>query len=138
MKFLNKLERKFGRYAISNLTLYIIGTYILGYLLRIFAGNILSYFLLDPAMILKGQVWRFVTWLLIPPGELDILTILMLYFYYSLGNTLERTWGTFRYNFYIFGGIITTIIGAFVLHIICIMVYGKANVVGTEKHRVQS
>lgn len=124
MKLLNKLERKLGKYAISNLTLYIIGTYILGYLMQIFAGNILSYLLLDPAMILKGQVWRLVTWLLIPPGSLDIFTILMLYVYYSFGNTLERTWGTFRYNFYIFGGIFTTIIGAFVLHGICILIYG--------------
>lgn len=124
MSFLNKLERKFGRYAISNLTLYIIGTYVIGYLMEIFAGNILSYLLLDPAMILKGQVWRLVTWLLIPPESLGVFTIIMLYFYYSLGNTLERTWGTFRYNFYIFGGIVTTIVGAFVLYGACVLIYG--------------
>ena len=115
MKLLNKLERKFGRHAISNLTLYIIGTYILGYLLQFFAGNLIAYFYLDPYLILHGQVWRLVTWLLVPPWGFSILILITLWFYYSIGTTLERTWGSFRYNVYIFGGIIETIIGAFVL-----------------------
>lgn len=124
MNFLNKLERKFGRYAISNLTLYIIGTYILGFLIRIIAPNVLSYLLLDPYAILHGQVWRLVSWLLIPPQELGLFTIIMLWCYYSLGSTLERTWGTFRYNVYIFGGIIATILGAFVLYIFSVIMKG--------------
>lgn len=124
MKFLNKLERKCGRFAISNLTMYIIGTYILGYLLELFAGNILNYLLLDPYAILHGQVWRLISWLLVPPESFDILTIIMLYFYYSIGSTLERSWGTFRYNVYIFGGILMTIIGAFVLYGVSALIYG--------------
>ena len=96
MKFLNKLERKFGRYAISRLTMYIIATYILGYVLEFTAGNLTQYLYLDPYYILHGQVWRLVSWLLVPPESLDIFTIIMLYFYYSIGTTLESTWGTFR------------------------------------------
>ena len=49
MKFLNKLERKFGRYAISRLTMYIIATYILGYVLEFTAGNLTQYLYLDPS-----------------------------------------------------------------------------------------
>ncbi len=118
MKLINKMERKFGKYAISNLTMYIVITYVVGYLLLYLAPNMLSYFLLEPALILRGQVWRIVSWLLIPPGSLDIFTIIMLFFYYSIGTTLERTWGAFRYNLYIFGGIILTVIGAFILYFI--------------------
>ena len=124
MKFLNKMERKFGRYAIRNLTMFIIGTYIIGYLLEIFAPRLVAYFFLNPYLILHGQVWRLVSWLLVPPEGLNIFTIIMLLFYYSIGNTLERTWGTFRYNVYIFGGIIATIVGAFVLYGISILAYG--------------
>lgn len=124
MNFLNKLERKFGRYAISNLTLYIIVTYVIGYLMYFFAGNLIQFFYLDPYAILHGQVWRLVSWLLVPPDSFDIFTIIMLWFYYSIGTTLERSWGTFRYNFYIFGGIIATIVGAFVLYGISSIVYG--------------
>ncbi|MGI6006461.1 MAG: hypothetical protein ACOX8E_03090 [Ruminococcus sp.] len=118
MRLINKLERKFGRYAIQNLTMYIIITYVVGYLLTFLAPNVLIYCYLEPALILRGQVWRIVSWLLIPPGSLDIFTVIMLFFYYSIGSTLERTWGAFRYNLYIFGGIILSIIGAFLLYII--------------------
>ena len=116
MKFLNKMERKFGRYAIHNLSIYIIGTYIVGYVLGMFMPKLLSYLTLEPAMILKGQVWRLFTWILIPPELLSIFTIIMLVLYYSLGTALERTWGAFRYNVYIFMGIISSIIGAFILY----------------------
>ncbi|MBS6195374.1 MAG: hypothetical protein KH828_07315 [Clostridiales bacterium] len=118
MNFLNKLERKFGRFAVSNLTLYIIITYAAGYILMTLAPQMVMYLTLEPAQILRGQVWRLVSWLLIPPGKLDIFTILMLFFYYSVGNTLERTWGTFRYNVYIFSGILLSIVGAFALYFI--------------------
>ena len=37
MNFLNKMERKFGRYAIHNLSAYIIALYVAGYLLYFFA-----------------------------------------------------------------------------------------------------
>ena len=102
MNFLDKMERKFGRYAISNLSIYIIITYAAGYLLTALAPNVVSYLVLEPALILRGQIWRLVTWLLIPPGSLDLFTIITLMFYYSIGSSLERTWGAFRYNVYIF------------------------------------
>jgi hypothetical protein len=51
----------------------------------------------------------------VPPSSFDFFTLLMLYFYYSLGTTLERTWGTYRYNVYIFSGVLFTVLGAFLL-----------------------
>lgn len=121
MNFLNKMERKFGRYAIHNLTKYMIGCYAIGYIL-LYAGNlfgfsITGYLTLSPYHILHGQIWRIVSWLLIPPPTSNIVFVLiMLLFYYSLGETLERTWGAFRYNVYILGGVLFTVIGAFLLY----------------------
>lgn len=121
MNFLNKMERKFGRYAIHNLTKYMIGCYAIGYIL-LYAGNlfgfsITGYLTLSPYHILHGQIWRIVSWLLIPPPTSSIVFVLiMLLFYYSLGETLERTWGAFRYNVYILGGVLFTVIGAFLLY----------------------
>ena len=116
MKFLNKMERKFGRYAVRNLSAYIIAFYVAGYLMEVFTPDIFNYLTLEPYYILHGQVWRVVTWLLVPPSSLDLFTIIMLFFYYSVGNTLERTWGSFRYNVYIFGGVLAMIVGAFILY----------------------
>ena len=61
MNFLNKMERKFGRYAIHNLSAYIIALYVAGYLLYFFApASIFSYLTLEPYYILHGQIWRLV------------------------------------------------------------------------------
>lgn len=118
-KLLDKLENKIGKHAISNLSLYIIIAYILGYVLS-FTGN-LEVFALNPYKILHGQVWRILTWIVVPPSRFDFFTIIMLYFYYQLGTTLERTWGAFRYNLYIFSGLLFTILGAFILYAIVIV-----------------
>lgn len=117
------MERKYGRYAIRNLSAYIIALYAAGYLMELLSPNILGWLTLEPAYILRGQVWRLVSWILIPPDSLDIFTIIMLYFYYSVGNTLEKTWGAFRYNLYIFSGVLFTVIGAFILYGILRMQY---------------
>jgi hypothetical protein len=113
---MNELERKFGRYAVNNLTIYIIGLYIVGYILQIFSSRtgLTSYITLDPYLILHGQIWRLVSWVLIPPGAASIWLFITLYLYYFIGTTMERTIGTFRYNVFIFGGILFIIISAFI------------------------
>ena len=116
MKFLNKLERKFGRYAISNLPAIIIALYAAGYLIYLFMPELLSYLTLSPGLILKGQVWRLVSWILVPPGSPDLFTVVMLYCYFSFGRTMEYSWGAFRFNVYILSGILFTILGAFLLY----------------------
>lgn len=118
MNWLNKLERKFGRYAIHNLTLYLIGGYIIGFGVYMFVPNLLNLLTLEPAYILHGQIWRVISWVLIPPSGNIFTTVIMMLFYYSLGTALERTWGAFRYNVYIFSGILFTVIGAFLLYLI--------------------
>lgn len=124
MNFLNKMERKWGRYAIRNLSGVIIAMYVIGYVLDVFAPSVFQWLTLEPYYILHGQVWRLLTWVLIPPSDLDLFTIIMLFFYYSIGNSLEQTWGRFRYNAYIFSGILSTVIGAFALYAILYVVMG--------------
>lgn len=110
---MSKFEKKFGKYAIPNLTLWLLGCYILGYVIELLAPNLVYYITLDPYRILHGQVWRLVTWILIPPSSFDIFTIIMLLFYYNIGTALERTWGTYRYNVYLFTGMLLTVVASF-------------------------
>ena len=116
---MSKWEKKFGKYAISNLTLILIMCYVAGYVLTLFAPAAMDYLRLDTYAILRGQVWRLITWLIVPPSSFDIFTIIMLFFYWSLGTQLERVWGVWRYNVYIFSGILLTIVGAF----LCMGIY---------------
>ncbi len=115
-KFLFKMERKFGRYAVPNLTTMIIICYVIGYVVSFIAPEITQYITINPYYILHGQVWRLISWVLIPPGALSIWTLFILLFYYSIGRSLESVWGDFRYNVFVFSGIIFTILGAFLIY----------------------
>ena len=113
---MSSFERKFGKYEVKNLSFVLILFYAVGYLLQMINPMMLVYLMLDPYEILHGQVWRLVTWIMIPPPSGNIFfTLIMLYFYCSIGTTLERTWGTYRYNVYLFQGMLFTILGSFLL-----------------------
>ena len=120
MGWLSKMERKYGKYAISNITLYLIICYAFGYVIQLINPGFLAYLTLDPYQICRGQIWRVVTWIVIPPSGLDFFTLIMLYFYYSIGTSVERAWGTFRYNVYLISGMLFTVVGALVFYLICI------------------
>ncbi len=116
---------KFGKYALPNLSLYLIICYGIGYILEMLGGGLIYYMTLNPYLILHGQVWRLFTWILVPPSSGNIfLTLLMLYFYYSIGTTLERTWGAYRYNVYLFSGMLFTVLGSFLLMGLCELLGG--------------
>ena len=116
MNIISKIEKKFGRYSIRNLTLYLIIGYGIGYLLFMFQPKILFMLTLDPAAVMHGLF----TWIITPPVfGVDIFTIIMLIFYYSLGSLLERTIGTFLYNLYMFSSMLFTMIGIMLAHIFC-------------------
>lgn len=126
---LDKMERKMGRFAVKHLTNYLIGGYIIGYFLYFGASytslDILSYAQLEPYFIIHNfQIWRLISWVIMPPRENIIFAIIMMIFYWQLGTQLERTMGTFRYSVYIFGGILFTIIGAFLLYGIYFAIHG--------------
>lgn len=119
MKWFNKLERKYGRYAISNLMYYIIILYAIGFVINTFIPGLYDNFLsLNPHMILRGQVWRLVTFIISPPDSSIIFIIFSLYLYYMIGASLERTWGAFRFNVYFFMGVILHIIASFVIYFV--------------------
>ncbi|MCM1192581.1 MAG: rhomboid family intramembrane serine protease [Butyrivibrio sp.] len=126
MDDMSKWERKFGKYAIPNLTYILIGCYVAGYLLEWLAPSVLGYLILDPYAILHGQIWRLVTWIISPPSSFDFFTLIMLMFYLSLGTTLERVWGTWQYNVYIFTGILLTVLAGFVCMGVFYLIYGES------------
>ncbi|HJC39262.1 MAG TPA: rhomboid family intramembrane serine protease [Candidatus Mediterraneibacter faecigallinarum] len=124
MNWLDKLERKLGRYAIPNLTVYLLAGYVIGFAVMNFMPGLLNWLTLEPGLILRGQLWRIISWVLIPPSSSLISLIFLVLLYYSLGSALERTWGTFRYNVYIFSGILFTVVAAFLLYGALYLIYG--------------
>lgn len=118
------MERKFGRYAIPNLMKYICFLYVIGLFVNLAAPQVYLYYLsLNPARILRGEVWRLVTFLIQSPNDNILFFVFTLYLYYMLGQTLENHWGAFRFNVYYFSGVIFTIIGSFIAYFVTGQVY---------------
>lgn len=123
---MSNFERKFGKYAIKNISLMLIMCYAVGYLINWVNPAFLLYLTLNPYAILHGQIWRVATWIIVPPDTSNMFFVLiMLYFYYSLGTSLENTWGTYRYNVYLLSGMLFTVIGSFLLMGYCYLFQGN-------------
>jgi Zn finger protein HypA/HybF involved in hydrogenase expression len=117
MSLLDKLERALSRFAIPNVTLYlVIGQVFV--LLGAIADRIdLRHFVLVPALVMDGQWWRIFSFLLMPPpasGTLGLVFVAFAwYLFYLMGNSLEATWGTLRYNLFLLLGVALTVGAAF-------------------------
>jgi hypothetical protein len=121
---MNKLERRFGKYAIHNLMYYIIILYGIGTVLDLVAPGVYENFLsLNAAAILHGQIWRIATFLIQGPGGNILFAIIALYMYYMIGTNLENQWGAFRFNMYFFVGVLGHVLAAFIAYAITGMSY---------------
>ena len=119
MKFFYKLERKYGKYAIPNLMQYMVIMYGIGLIVSLVNPMIYyRYLSLDGYAILHGQIWRIITFLCYPPVDGIFFGILALYLYYSMGQTLERVWGAFRFNAYFLLGIIGHVLAEIIITLI--------------------
>ncbi|MDF2950792.1 MAG: hypothetical protein K0S18_375 [Anaerocolumna sp.] len=119
MNFINKLERKFGKYAIHNLMLYIIIIYGAGYLIsEVNPYFYYNYLMLDFEKVLQGQVWRLFTYIMYYPSNGILFLAIEFYLYYMIGSSLENSWGAFRFNLYYLSGIIFNIIAIVLMYII--------------------
>ena len=110
MGLLRRLERRFGRYAPENVTVWLIAgqvmVFVASYLRPDGAGGLFERLTLDPAAIYAGEVWRLVTFLFLAPlGAFPILVLFFWLIFYLMGSVLESTWGAFRYNAFLALGI---------------------------------
>ena len=112
-KRLDQFCRDHPRFGIPNLmNILVIGTVIV-FLLDRFSGYRASYLLsFSASAIFHGQIWRLVSFVFVPLGS-DILTVaLSLYFYWWIGSSLEREWGTARFSlFYLLGVVFNIVFG---------------------------
>jgi hypothetical protein len=105
MSFLDKFERIFGRFAIPNLSLYLI----IGQVFVLLTGMLRliepEKLLFAPFLVQAGEWWRIVSFMLVPAFPNSAMGYVFLAFYwylfYLMGNALEQHWGTFRFNVFI-------------------------------------
>jgi len=87
----------------------------------IFGNDLIHRLQFHPPLILRsGEIWRIVTWVFTPsaPGTNIIFMAITLYFYYFIGSTLEREWGTPKFTIYYLFGVVLHIIYGFVMWLV--------------------
>lgn len=115
MNLMDKITRKFRRFAIPNLMIYITGA-----MLAVFAVELLlqfplsAYLSFSRKLILAGEFWRVISFIVTPPNNSALWILISLYFYYIIGTSLESYWGTTHFTLYYFFGIIGAIIAGFI------------------------
>lgn len=100
--------------------LYIVILYAFGFLVQTMNPGIYYEFLmLDVEKVLHGQIWRLVTFIILPPDYSNVLFLgIALYMYYAIGTALENAWGAFRFNLYYFSGILFNILAIILIYLI--------------------
>lgn len=132
MRIISWLEKRFGRYAIPNLMLYIIVGQVAVVAFQIAqqvaappaGGGVENRLSLIPAKVMEGEVWRLVTFLIDQPAPtLEIqgmLAALFLVFYWiilqMMASALEQIWGVFRLNLFVLSGYLLTLAATFVAY----------------------
>ena len=109
---LQKLDRKFGKFAIRNLMMILVGAMGIVYVMDLMftssmGASLWSRLIFDRFAIMNGEVWRVVTFLFLPPSSSGIIwTLISLYFYWFVGTSLEEHWGAFGFNaYYLLGAV---------------------------------
>lgn len=119
MSLISRLESRFGRWAIPNITTIIIAGQVLLYVMRLARGaqvDVLEKIYFVPSEVLSGEVWRLVTFLFVPPMMVPIFAFFYWFLMYRFGTGLEEIWGTFRYNVFLLVGYLANIASSFVAY----------------------
>ncbi|MEN8254110.1 MAG: hypothetical protein ABFR33_01450 [Verrucomicrobiota bacterium] len=114
MDLISTLEKRFGSWAIPNLTLYLIAIQLIG--VALLMGGYVKYedLVLVGGLVQVGQWTRLLSFMMIPKTLSPFWLFFAFYIFYLMGSSLEREWGAFRYNLYILLGYLFTIAAAFI------------------------
>jgi hypothetical protein len=111
---LSRLERRFGKLAVENLTTVIVGGMVLAFVLSYLQPSFAALLDLDLAKVAYGQVWRLVTFLFLPPSMSILWAFFAISITWTVGTSLEAEWGAFKFNLYYLLGALGTIAAALI------------------------
>src|SRR5436190_19958396 len=112
MRWLDRLERRFGNWSIPQFPIFVAAANGTIYLLGLFNPLFVGKLLLDTDAVRAGEVWRLVTFLFVPPQMNPLWMALALYTLYSFSQALENEWGEFKLCFFYLVGALATIVVA--------------------------
>lgn len=115
MRWVERFCYKHPNFGIKNLMLYITIGNVALWVLEAIDPGICSLFMLSPALVMRGQVWRLVTFIFVP-NSLSLIAFVVYAFYYWMGSALEEYWGTGQFTVFFLTGIVFTVVYGFICY----------------------
>ncbi len=113
---IDKFCAKHPRFGIPNLAMYVaIGQVAVGILDLIMRGRLTAAMTFYSPYILRGEVWRLITFILVPSASNPFWLLLGCYVTFWTGQMLEREWGTAKFSLFYLCGVLWSIVGGMVL-----------------------
>lgn len=109
---LSKFCYNHPNFGIPGLMKYIAIANVAVYLMDLLTNNMATYLLsLYPSLVYQGQIWRLFTFVIVPETSSFILWFLIsTFFYYWIGTSLERQWGSGQFTMYYGVGVLLNIV----------------------------
>lgn len=103
-------------FGIPNLMKFLVIGQITVYLLDLLSGGMASTLMFfSSTQILRGQLWRLITFVLLPDQSSPLSLVLSCYFHFWIASVLEREWGSARFSLFYLSGTLLTVLGGFVM-----------------------
>jgi hypothetical protein len=112
-RWIDRLEQLMPGLGIPNLALYLCGAQALGFFIVLANPQALGLLVLDPYLVLHGELWRLVTFLAVPLTLSPLWMVFALWFLYFIINGIEQEWGEFHTTLYVLTAVLLTIMFAF-------------------------
>jgi len=106
------LERRFGFLAAPGLPTFVAGMTAVVGVLAVFKPEFVEILALDPELLRRGQVWRALTFLVVPPPMAPLWLVLWIALLYACFHALDLAWGDFKLTVYLGLGLLATALGA--------------------------
>ena len=101
MDWVDRLERRVGFLTVPGLPGFLAGMTVAVGLLELFKPEFIAVLTLDPSRLLRGEVWRIVTFLFVPPPAGPLWLALWIALLYACLQALEAAWGDFRFEVFV-------------------------------------
>ncbi|MBK7394893.1 MAG: hypothetical protein IPJ34_00980 [Myxococcales bacterium] len=100
-RLLARLERRFGWLSLPNTAAWVVGVWAITFALTLAKPELPLAMYFDPALVLRGQVWRVISAFFIPSSGSVLFFIFMVSFNYWILSSLEEHWGSFKLGVYL-------------------------------------
>ena len=114
--WLDRFAYRHPKFGIPHFINYLLAGSVIVFILDMFSNHAASAMLgLDFGSLVVGhEFWRLLTFPFVPDNSRPIWFVVGVFFYYFLGNTMEREWGTAKLTLFYLSGILLTFLASIV------------------------